>query len=99
MGDYTEFIFEEKAEMPFEEFVDLVLNMRGSNVATVKDVKTQQRHVKSMINGIVKDLSVKMDDQFEKTMLQLQDLKTPDVEDDSEGEEQEADADAVQEVT
>merc|ERR1719498_1099341 len=43
-------IFEDKdkeqAGISFEEFIEVVLNLRGSNPATVKDVKETQRILK-----------------------------------------------------
>jgi hypothetical protein len=49
--DSINFIFEEleqqgRSELPFVDFVQTVLNMRGTNPATVKDVKEQMRLMK-----------------------------------------------------
>jgi len=55
LGDTADVLFEDLekngSEMDFESFVNTFLNMRGTNQATVKDVKEQMRTMK----GIVKD--------------------------------------------
>merc|ERR1712151_1357842 len=55
LGDTADVIFEDLDKngetMTFETFVNVFLNMRGTNPATVKDVKEQMRTMK----GIVKD--------------------------------------------
>merc|ERR1712032_1618040 len=36
--DYTEFFFQSAKELSFPEFMDVILQLRGSNTATVKDI-------------------------------------------------------------
>merc|ERR1712032_341555 len=36
--DYTEFVFQSSQELSFPEFMDVILQLRGSNTATVKDI-------------------------------------------------------------
>merc|ERR1712037_403981 len=36
--DYTEFVFQSSRELSFPEFMDVILQLRGSNTATVKDI-------------------------------------------------------------
>merc|ERR1719235_3147965 len=48
--------------MSFENFVDIVLNMRGTNVATVKDVEAQVRVIKAMMQKSLKDMHDKVQD-------------------------------------
>lgn len=36
--DFADFIFEEQEELSFGDFMELVLSLRGSNMATVKDI-------------------------------------------------------------
>jgi len=57
--DSMDFIFQDKVKDPLEglnfvDFVDIVLNMRGSNVATLKDVKEQVRQMRSACQDIGK---------------------------------------------
>lgn len=51
--DTTDVIFQDLeskgSELSFEGFLDIILNMRGSNPVTVKDVKEQLRTIKNLV--------------------------------------------------
>jgi len=72
--DMSEIIFEdmEKSghEMTFHTFCDIVLNMRGHNVATVKDIKEHLRVTKAMIKESTSGPLAKVQTE----LLQMKDL-------------------------
>merc|ERR1711920_483148 len=45
-----------KEGLSFADFVEVVLNMRGTNPATVKDVEKQMKVMKSTMKGLLDDL-------------------------------------------
>jgi hypothetical protein len=45
--DFTDFIFKDKGALSFGEFMDTVLQLRGSNTATVKDLVDLRKHLRS----------------------------------------------------
>lgn len=53
--------------MGFEHFVDAVLSMRGTNTATVKDIKSQLRIMKAMLKESIQSIEVKMESGFVRT--------------------------------
>mmetsp|Transcript_120685 Transcript_120685/g.269745 ORF Transcript_120685/g.269745 Transcript_120685/m.269745 type:complete len:95 (+) Transcript_120685:1-285(+) len=53
MADY---IFEEKDELTFSEFMEVVYELRGSNQATVKDVVDLRKCVREDISRILKGI-------------------------------------------
>mmetsp|Transcript_98742 Transcript_98742/g.156118 ORF Transcript_98742/g.156118 Transcript_98742/m.156118 type:complete len:528 (-) Transcript_98742:130-1713(-) len=60
--DFAELMFfedgdhEKQKDLPFEEFMELVLDLRESNVATVKDIKYLCRQINPKITAIWKDI-------------------------------------------
>lgn len=56
--DYTDYLFKEKDEFNFAGFIDIVLSLRGSNTATVKDIVDLRKfflqefhHVEQCLSG------------------------------------------------
>jgi len=47
--DLSDFIFEEKAQLAFPAFMEVVLRLRGSNMATVKDIMDLRRWLRKDI--------------------------------------------------
>eukprot|EP00929_Paragymnodinium_shiwhaense_P053793 TRINITY_DN2695_c0_g2_i1.p1 TRINITY_DN2695_c0_g2~~TRINITY_DN2695_c0_g2_i1.p1 ORF type:complete len:1045 (-),score=308.42 TRINITY_DN2695_c0_g2_i1:150-3284(-) len=76
--DMTDVIFEsvdrDGQGMTFEKFVDTVLNLRGGNVATVKDVKQQLLVFKSILNTNVEGLLKKLREEFAQMRLAMADI-------------------------
>lgn len=62
--------------LDFPAFVDIILDMRGKNAATVKDVKGLVRVFKSMISGNMKDQLKHVKDEFAIIRNDLWELKT-----------------------
>merc|ERR1719419_1250492 len=55
--DFADFIFENDRELTFAEFMELVLQLRGSNTATVKDIVDLRKLIVSELQAAVKTLS------------------------------------------
>mmetsp|Transcript_79502 Transcript_79502/g.184494 ORF Transcript_79502/g.184494 Transcript_79502/m.184494 type:complete len:728 (+) Transcript_79502:129-2312(+) len=52
--DYSEYLFQDdQASLSFPEFMDLVLQLRGSNTATVKDIVDLRKFFSSQVSEIV----------------------------------------------
>merc|ERR1719282_866723 len=73
--------------MSFTDFVNVVLNMRGSNPATVKDVRQQLRFVKALVRDSLATLGGNIDAEFQKVHEVLQELSQRIVEDSDDGSE------------
>merc|ERR1712110_138374 len=71
LGDTADVIFEDLDKngesMSFETFVNVFLNMRGTNPATVKDVKEQMRTMK----GIVTEKIQGLENTFKEELVTL----------------------------
>lgn len=50
--DFTDFIFEGDRELSFSEFMDVVLQLRGSNTATVKDIVDLRKLVSNELKSL-----------------------------------------------
>jgi len=61
--------------MTFENLVEVVLNMRGTNPATVKDVKDQLRTIKHLLHDATSGVVLKMNREFKYLHNQLHVLK------------------------
>jgi len=61
--------------MTFEHLVETVLNMRGSNPATVRDIKGSLRVTKSVVAESLNGLNKKISDEFKYIKKQLKDLQ------------------------
>jgi voltage-gated sodium channel len=65
--------------MSFQSFVDIVLNMRGSNVATVKDVEAQVRQIRTMMHKSLKEnydkVQEAMTQGFNESAKSIKDLR------------------------
>merc|ERR1712137_840298 len=72
---YEDIVKEGKDGLEFEEIISIILNMRGSNPATVKDVKEQLRILKSMLKMNTTAMSQKLNVEFEKLHLELKQLR------------------------
>mmetsp|Transcript_21185 Transcript_21185/g.38087 ORF Transcript_21185/g.38087 Transcript_21185/m.38087 type:complete len:851 (-) Transcript_21185:256-2808(-) len=78
--DMLEVVYEDlnkngKQGLTFEEIIELILNMRGANPATVKDVKEQVRITKSMLQAQSKSVLAKMEAEFEKLHAEMKQLR------------------------
>merc|ERR1719272_2100738 len=60
--EFSEFIFKER-ELSFPEFVELVLQLRGSNSATVKDIVDMRKQVMQELDCIGTDVVKMMEKQ------------------------------------
>merc|ERR1712061_225108 len=43
--DFTDYIFEEKSTISFRKFMDMVLQLRGTNTTTVKDIVDLRKYL------------------------------------------------------
>eukprot|EP00931_Biecheleriopsis_adriatica_P034090 TRINITY_DN19727_c0_g1_i2.p1 TRINITY_DN19727_c0_g1~~TRINITY_DN19727_c0_g1_i2.p1 ORF type:complete len:903 (-),score=185.46 TRINITY_DN19727_c0_g1_i2:68-2731(-) len=81
LADMLEMVFEDifnrgKQSMTFVDLVNIVLNMRGANPATVKDCKEQVRVTKAIIKAGMTELTEEMNEQFRQLR---QDMSTLDL--------------------
>jgi len=93
--DMSEMVFENmqsnhhKDSLDFEDFIDLVLSMRGTNPATVKDVKEHLKVVKTIMLESSTSLMTKMDNEFSQIQNlmaeQMSDLRADLASDSEEG--------------
>mmetsp|Transcript_113770 Transcript_113770/g.332285 ORF Transcript_113770/g.332285 Transcript_113770/m.332285 type:complete len:857 (-) Transcript_113770:89-2659(-) len=88
--DMSDVIFEalekEGKGMTFENLVEVVLGMRGTNPATVKDMKEMLRAVKGLVQDAHAGVLQKMNRGFDNLASQMKDLrKMVDADDDSTG--------------
>merc|ERR1711937_933544 len=81
----SDIIFEdvdtEGTGMSFESFVDVLLNMRGSNPATVKDTKELLKVSKAMMYDVKKSILAEMSQQFANmrtAMMEIRDTASDD---------------------
>lgn len=61
--------------MTFENLVDTILNLRGKNTATVKDVKEQARVIKSMVQHTLNANGNKVMEEFQVLRTELAALR------------------------
>lgn len=78
--DMLDIIYEDAAKhggdgLTFENLVDIVLNMRGANPATVKDVKEQMRVTKQLINNSGDKMMQKLTSEFRTLIQEFQVVK------------------------
>merc|ERR1711871_1017659 len=59
--DFTDFIFEKGENIGFEQFLELVLQLRGTNTATVKDVIDLGKRQNVEINKIIDRFEMALD--------------------------------------
>merc|ERR1711879_1067341 len=73
--DSTDMIFEEKAKdgngLRFVDFVEVVLGLRGTNPATVKDVKEQIRLIKMNSREVAIDVHNKITREIKKLGMEM----------------------------
>merc|ERR1712061_973402 len=50
--DFTDYIFEEKQSISFRKFMDMVLQLRGTNTTTVKDIVDLRKYLTLELNRI-----------------------------------------------
>lgn len=72
----SELVFEDfhrqGEEFLFSNLIDTVLNMRGSNQATVKDVKDNLRFMKFLVREVEFTITKHFDDAFNQLRMELQ---------------------------
>eukprot|EP00929_Paragymnodinium_shiwhaense_P005579 TRINITY_DN10775_c0_g1_i1.p1 TRINITY_DN10775_c0_g1~~TRINITY_DN10775_c0_g1_i1.p1 ORF type:complete len:805 (+),score=195.65 TRINITY_DN10775_c0_g1_i1:153-2567(+) len=57
LADFCDFLFADNEEISFGTFMDMVLQLRGSNQATVKDIVDMRKFVRQELNDVLKTLS------------------------------------------
>lgn len=55
--DMVDLIFEDDEELSFPDFIDLVLRLRGSNKATVRDVVNLRKYVQNEMRNVVQSVT------------------------------------------
>lgn len=55
LGDFSDYIFQESSELPLGEFMERVLQLRGTNTATVKDVVDFRMFVQQELDAVRTD--------------------------------------------
>lgn len=78
--EMTEAIFDDFDQsgvegLRFEGFVELVLNMRGTNPAKVKDIKEQLRLIKTAVSGATRTITARMDEEFVNVQRAIQEIR------------------------
>lgn len=64
--DFTDFIFKDGKELSFPDFMDMVLQLRGSNNATVKDVVDLRKHLTTEMQKLLQEtLQSQRDDAYD----------------------------------
>eukprot|EP00928_Gymnodinium_smaydae_P070904 TRINITY_DN54642_c0_g1_i1.p1 TRINITY_DN54642_c0_g1~~TRINITY_DN54642_c0_g1_i1.p1 ORF type:complete len:615 (-),score=126.21 TRINITY_DN54642_c0_g1_i1:76-1920(-) len=66
--DFADFIFEDGAEITFPQFMDYVLQLRGSNVTTVKDVVDLRKFLVHSLQSTVEVLIERMQDTMDRKL-------------------------------
>jgi hypothetical protein len=70
--DFTDFIFKDGRELSFPDFMDMVLQLRGSNNATVKDVVDLRKHLTSELSKFSSTFQEQIDDALADLMPKTQ---------------------------
>eukprot|EP00931_Biecheleriopsis_adriatica_P035842 TRINITY_DN20653_c0_g1_i3.p1 TRINITY_DN20653_c0_g1~~TRINITY_DN20653_c0_g1_i3.p1 ORF type:complete len:853 (+),score=200.10 TRINITY_DN20653_c0_g1_i3:262-2820(+) len=87
LADMIDLVWEDatksSSEMSFPDLVNIVLNMRGTNPATVKDCKEQIRVTKTVISKTMEALSEELSEKIAKLRTDIQNIGD---EEDSENE-------------
>merc|ERR1712232_102225 len=78
LADSSELIYDDIDKvgcgMSFENFVDTVLNMRGTNTAHVRDITQWFRVIKVLLNESTRVVSKKVEEEFGKLHHRVQEL-------------------------
>jgi len=84
LSEMSDVIFEnpdmEATGLTFEMFVEIVLNMRGSNFATVKDLKEQIRVMKRLVSMSSENMFNNIKEEFNQLYEQIWELRQADLE-------------------
>lgn len=59
--DLADFIFRDGQELPYQEFMELVMQLRGSNTATVKDIVDLRKFIAAELEQIEKEEDMILD--------------------------------------
>lgn len=70
--DFTDFIFKDGRELTFPDFMEMVLQLRGSNTATVKDMVDLRKLMVDQLDKTVKQLSKAFEKRQSQTESPLQ---------------------------
>jgi len=73
--DFSDYIFQDDAKLTFPEFMDVVLQLRGSNTATVRDVVDLRKFLLNQFNDCVVRLTDTVSQYFE--MLKKEGVASP----------------------
>merc|ERR1712039_432851 len=72
LTDFMDYIFEDKDKISFQKFMELVLQLRGTNTATVKDIVDMRRFMVERVNEkfaeLLQDEIVTLQVSLEKTI-------------------------------
>jgi len=66
--DFADFIFKDGVELSFPEFMEIVLQLRGCNTATVRDIVDLRKFVLTEIHSAVASISVSLSEKVEDAM-------------------------------
>merc|ERR1711920_1064797 len=61
--DFTDFIFGERAELSFSDFMEQIMQLRGTNTASVKDIVDLRK--------LLKDRFTRLDEHIDESMAML----------------------------
>merc|ERR1711920_957172 len=64
-----------KEGLSFADFVEVVLNMRGTNPATVKDVEKQMKVMKSTLKGLLEEMQHSLVETIDALRCQVTEVK------------------------
>lgn len=86
LADQLDVIYEDEQAkafgLPFPKFIDLILGMRGSNTATVKDVKEQYKVLKKLMASEFDLLLNKLHIEFSSNLHSLEEMVDADFDND-----------------
>merc|ERR1719291_919587 len=66
--DFSDYIFKDGRELSFPDFMELVLQLRGSNTATVKDLVDLRKFLMLELKGAIGQVSVVVHKELKKSV-------------------------------
>jgi len=77
--DFADFIFKDDVELSFPELMEIVLQLRGCNTATVRDIVDLRKFVLTEIHSAIADISCTVAEKVEESISALQSPRSNEV--------------------
>merc|ERR1712217_919912 len=74
VGNFVSNVAADREGLTFADFVEVILNMRGTNPATVKDVEKQIKVMKSTVKGLLEEMYDNVTKHFDQLREGMSDL-------------------------